>query len=291
MNQSLKSRFEVELRQLSGEGIAGEALEKELLDRKNKKIKIPNALYCALIMLGDEYKNPDVLFTEYCGRCFKSDCVACPCIKPDNSLQWCFWYTRLEYALNVTATTDCNLLDDKTCANIAETDRGENDIRLKMYAKLACQCMAIYDTSMAGCYLPIEFFRMVKYFLFLCSYKAFFMALKSAVKYCDAETNYAIRETLGTVLGLKDVRREKIYSKISKMQGNEKAAVARMIAVWGVGGDLQKNLFDMIHKFERNICLPEIRGWIKEHEEELERVLGSDLLYHLQKHCWKNAVI
>lgn len=291
MNQGLKSRFIAGLKMISGEGTAGEALERNLLERQSRKIRIPNALYSVLVMLGDEYENQDTIYTEYCGRCFKQDCGECSWMRHDpDGFHWYFWYTRQEYAVNITGTTVCEL-DDEECSSIVNVDRGENDIRFKIYARLACQCMVIYDTPISGCYLPQIFFRLVKYVWFLCSYKAFFAALKSAVKYCDEETNYTIRETLGTVLGLKDVSREEFYGNISRMQGNEKAAVARMIAEWGVGGDLQKNLIDMIHNFERGIRRPEIRIWINEHKAELKRVLGEELLYQLREHCWQNAAI
>lgn len=290
MNRSLKVRFEAELKKLGDEGIAGEALEKYLLDRHNKRIKIPNAVYCVLQMLGDEHENHDVIYTEYCGKCFRQDCAGCRRIgKEAGRFQWCFWYTRQKYALDITGAPVYSL-GLGMCDSIVNADRGENDIQLKIYAKFAYQCMAIYDTGYE-CYLPTAFFRMAEYMLFFCSYKAFFAALKSAVKYCDAEMNYIIREALGTMLGLKDVQREDLYGNISRMQGNEKAAVTRVIAGWELGGDLLRGLYDIIQIFTRNLCRSEIRKWIEEHETELEEVLGIELLYQLQEHCHRNATI
>ncbi len=291
MNQSLESRLAVELKEFFEEGVAGDAITNYLLDLNGKKIKVPNIIYCVLQMLGDEHEGKETMYTEYCGKCFlckEPDCLKCQVMLDEQKKGvWRFWYTKQENATNITAIP-INSLEIKQDCNIVDT--GENDIYFKMYAKFAYQCMAVYDTE-RECYLPEAVFRMAEYMLFLFSYKAFFAAMKSAVKYCNEEMNYAIRETLGTALGLKDVQRKDLYKSISRMQGREKAAVTGIITKWGSGGGLQQGLYDVIHKFERSLQMPEVRKWIVGNEYELKMVLGEELFFQLQEHCNRNVML
>lgn len=291
MNQSLESRLAAELKEFCKKEVAGDAVTNFLLSQDGKKIKVPNVIYCALQMLGDEHEDQNVMYTEYCGKCLIGDVAEwseCQVLSGEKGkFEWYFWYTKQENALNVTAKPVYSLGDEKHCGIKGS---GENDIYFKMYAKLAYQCIAAYDPN-RECYLPRNVFRMVKYMLFLFSYKAFWAAMKSAVKRHDEEINYVIREVLGTTLGLKDVQRKDLYRNISRMQGVEKAAVTGMITKWGIGGGLQQGLYDVIHKFERSLQMPEIRVWIRENEVELKRVLGDELFFQLQEHCSRNMVL
>ena len=288
MNQSLQSRFAAELKELRKKNIAGEAVEKYLLD-ENNRIRIPNVIYCVLQMLEDESEDPNVLYTEYCGRCLIQNCkIACQeTIECGAEFQWRFWYVRQEKALNIT-DVPAHSLGDEECSTIVDGEK--NVIFLNIYAKLAYQCMVIYNPR-GECYLPTVVFRMAKYTLFLLSHKAFLAALKSAVGHNDEEINYVIREVLETILGLKDVKKDELYEQISHMQGSEKAAVVRVLSTWGSGSDLPKGLYDIIHNFEQMLHCCEVQKLISEQETASKRVLGEELFYHMQQLCQRNKSI
>lgn len=289
MNQKLKSLFAAELMRFQQSGKVGEATNNYLLNYDNS-IKIPNVLYCVLTMLGTEYENEDVTYKEYRGSCKLFDYNNCcqTFAVNDGIVSWYFWYINQDDMLDITDVPKHSLsyLD---C--ICLQDNKENVILLNLYAKLAYQCMGLYDTGYK-CYIPLAFFRMTKYILFLLSAKAFYAAVESAIRHTsDEEINYIIKEVLATVLGLEEVAEDDIYSAISHMQGNEKAALGRIIACWDLGGDLRKELKKIVDKFLRMISSSMFYELIKGREEEVKHVLGDELFFQVETRCQKNAAI
>ena len=289
MNQKLKSLFAAELIKFQQSGIVGEATKNYLLNYDNS-IKIPNVIYCVLTMLGTEYENHDVSYKEYRSSCQLWDHNNCCQTFAVNEgiVSWYFWYINQDDMLDITGVPK-NSVSNLDC--ICLQDNKENVILLNLYAKLAYQCMGLYDTRYK-CYLPLAFFRMAKYILFLLSTKAFYAAIESAIRHHgDEEINYIIREVLETVLGLDEVDPGDIYSVISRMRGNEKAALCRIIASWDLGGDLRKELKKIVDEFLRMLSSSMFCELIKGREEEVRYVLGEELFYQVQIRYQKNATI
>lgn len=295
MEHNLLSRLGLELFRLCEKGTAGEAIEKYLLDEKREKIKIPNAVYCFLYMLNVEHETSDTIYIEYSGVCMRTKCTRCRGINDgEGYVNWYFWYTAEQSEiLNLTAVPAHEV---EIAGELDLSEEKENEIRLKFSYKMAYQCMAAYDTE-CECYLPRAFFKMVKFALLFCSYKAFFAALKSAVKRSDEEGNYVIREVLKTVLGLSrdfgDEQRVEqkgyLYKKLCRISGTEVAAVSRAIGAWETDDDLEKRLSEMIDQFSVFIKSRESRNWVTENEEALKKILGEELCSQMKEYCLRNS--